>query len=116
MNSLPLALFRCERDYGIIYKGFSCIFNWHFWSFLTVLYVLCSFLYWNMLDRTVDAALAALTFPELKGEEDKNNHAHHTTPTQAPVTWPTTHLLSWVSLMPTSLGRPSKKVMSLAAR
>lgn len=34
--------------------------------FLTVLYELCSFLYWNMLLRTVAAALAAFIFPELE--------------------------------------------------
>lgn len=48
----------------------------HFCSFLTVLYVLCSFLYWNMLLRTVAAALAAFIFPELEKKDSSKVKTH----------------------------------------
>lgn len=70
-NSLLRLCFVVKGHHRIMYKEYSCIFNCHFCTFLTNLYVLCSFLYWNMLQRTVDAALAALTFPELKEEKGK---------------------------------------------
>lgn len=46
-------------------------------SFLTSLYELCSFLYWNMLLRTVPAALAAFVFAALR-EKKRKIRAQHT--------------------------------------
>lgn len=112
--------------------------QWQIFSpvFLTDLYELCSFLYWNMLLRTVAAALAAFIFPELETNKQNEIHPRPTLRYSTGSTmkmhkcsyqgsWKstlykvsnlqTTHLLSCEVLMPISLDRPSKKVMSLAA-
>lgn len=47
------------------------IFLFYYYEALTCLNCLCSFLYWNMLLRTVAAALAAFIFPELGQKKKK---------------------------------------------
>lgn len=67
-----LKLIQYLNFFSPIYIHQSYVARSIFCSFLTWWYEVYSFLYWNMLIRTVAAALAAFTFPELEKKKGKS--------------------------------------------